>query len=387
MGAIVLKYVQLICVAFFMKNTNCDDLLGNEELSNVKVGLCMAECLKENQSNHTEVSQFIDVIQGIFKYLNFFLQQMQDCYNDCVTSSSDRFINFVTSDESAQFNLYCRDSQQLTIKIDHNVTENSDEQFMYMLKVKESTGKFADRLYAFVSFFFIIILKIEFKFQIILNLIYKQSDEKLINVNTVDDLQETLSYDITAYIISSLNSTVQKLEMKQFTTLMADYKPEDVTVINPKEWREYFDHECGKMRLNFTFTWEPERSHTCDVEVLFYDDESDIMVYPVPIDSLYEYTLTNLSFDFDYHVAIRALNMQTQAKGIEQWNTFEGLVSENPLNIVATLYHIDHKTFDVNVTWVEPKKHPDHYKIDLKNLYSFNSSGIYSEVVNGVSFA
>lgn len=46
MGAIVLKYVQLLCVAFFMKNSNCTSIMSkSDEVNNFKIATCIAECL------------------------------------------------------------------------------------------------------------------------------------------------------------------------------------------------------------------------------------------------------------------------------------------------------------------------------------------------------
>jgi hypothetical protein len=47
MGALVLKYVQILCVSFFLKNSNCKALVKvSEDVNNFKQAACMAECLK-----------------------------------------------------------------------------------------------------------------------------------------------------------------------------------------------------------------------------------------------------------------------------------------------------------------------------------------------------
>lgn len=53
MGALVIKYVQLICVAFFMKNSNCSNLTEAEEINNLNLGVCVAECFR---NTHNPVS-------------------------------------------------------------------------------------------------------------------------------------------------------------------------------------------------------------------------------------------------------------------------------------------------------------------------------------------
>jgi hypothetical protein len=210
----------------------------------------------------------------------------------------------------------------------------------------------------------------------------------LINV-TVDDLSvadtTTLSYDITAYIVSSANGSVQKLQQQKFTTLMPDYRPEAVTQIEARNWTDYFDENEQERRLNFTFTWRPERSHTCHYEVVFYDE--DVMeTYPVPIDRLFEYTMSNLKYNNDYSVSIRAINSHDPSKfSRESWITFESPEGEVDLNSTAIARHIEGNNFDVEVLWTRPREFPDHYQIDVKNLHSSTLDN-YVAIVNGVSW-
>lgn len=50
MEVIVLKYVQLVCITFFMSsNVNCAQLMiDDKEMTNLKVSACVAECLVQN---------------------------------------------------------------------------------------------------------------------------------------------------------------------------------------------------------------------------------------------------------------------------------------------------------------------------------------------------
>lgn len=49
MGAIMLKYVQLLCVAFFMKSSSCSAIqLKSQGEPNLKIAACIAECLPRN---------------------------------------------------------------------------------------------------------------------------------------------------------------------------------------------------------------------------------------------------------------------------------------------------------------------------------------------------
>lgn len=207
---------------------------------------------------------------------------------------------------------------------------------------------------------------------------------------TVDDLgvtaATTLSYDITAYIISSANSSVQELSQKKFTTLLQDYNPSQVTQIHAKNWTEYYDESEQERRLNFTFTWLPERTHTCTYEVLFYGDDLDLDTFPVSMERLFEYTMSNLKYDTEYSVAIRAINSYDPSKhSHEFWLKFESPEGETPLDVAAAVRHIDDNFFDVNITWNEPKMWPKRYEVDVKDLHASKNKGVYKADVNGVS--
>jgi hypothetical protein len=206
---------------------------------------------------------------------------------------------------------------------------------------------------------------------------------------TVDDLSiaetTTLSYDITAFIVSSSGGRVQKLKMQTFTTLMPSYKPEDVTQIEEKGWSEYYDEEEKEFRLRFAFTWQPERSHTCHYDVLFFGDDFDLDLYPVPIEKLYEFTMSDLKYNSEYNVAVRARNSYDERiHSREAWRTFNSLEGETTLEITAQAHHIEDLFFDVNVTWNKLKESPHKFQVDFKNIYSVNGSGIYTEFVDGV---
>jgi hypothetical protein len=129
MGAIVLKYVQLVCVAFFVKSTNCAHINDNEETTHLKIAACVAECKSFN---------------GI--------ALLEECYYNCAESSSDRILDYEPPAEATNIQLYCRDAHRLFIKVNHDDdASRGNGTFVYMLKVKESTGKFTDRIYTFVS--------------------------------------------------------------------------------------------------------------------------------------------------------------------------------------------------------------------------------------------
>lgn len=57
MSAIMLKYVQLLCVAFFMKNSNCSSLMDLELEEKLILSASMADCM-----NNSEVSDSDKVI-------------------------------------------------------------------------------------------------------------------------------------------------------------------------------------------------------------------------------------------------------------------------------------------------------------------------------------
>lgn len=53
MQVIVLKYVQLVCITFFMRNNvNCAQLMiDTKEMTNLKVSACVASCLDQHVSS------------------------------------------------------------------------------------------------------------------------------------------------------------------------------------------------------------------------------------------------------------------------------------------------------------------------------------------------
>ena len=78
---------------------------------------------------------------------------MDVCYENC-SNTTEALLNANLSyiEKENQFDLYCRDSNKLVIKIDHE--QRSKESSVYMLVVQESTGKIIDRMIYFVSIFF-----------------------------------------------------------------------------------------------------------------------------------------------------------------------------------------------------------------------------------------
>lgn len=59
-------------------------------------------------------------------------------------------VSHVPNENGSEFDLYCRDSRKLVIKV--NNEPKNKETSIYMLEVQESTGKFIDRLVYLVSF-------------------------------------------------------------------------------------------------------------------------------------------------------------------------------------------------------------------------------------------
>lgn len=59
MGAIMFKYVQLLCVAFFVKNSNCAQKADVVEVEHLKISARIAMC---KQFNPNMVSQLLKYI-------------------------------------------------------------------------------------------------------------------------------------------------------------------------------------------------------------------------------------------------------------------------------------------------------------------------------------
>jgi hypothetical protein len=58
-------------------------------------------------------------------------------------------LSHVPTEKGSEFDLHCRDSRKLVIKVNHE--PKNGETSIYMLVVQESTGKFIDRLVYYVS--------------------------------------------------------------------------------------------------------------------------------------------------------------------------------------------------------------------------------------------
>lgn len=204
----------------------------------------------------------------------------------------------------------------------------------------------------------------------------------------MDDLSTkeftTLSYNITVYIISS-SASVQGLGTKKFTTLMESYQPENITDIELKTVREYYDEIEHDLFLDLTIGWSPGRDQTCKYDIIIYGNALELDTKPVPIEQFYEYTFTKLRSNEEYSIGIRGVNAHhPRIHSQEHWRVFSFL---NELDASAKCQHISDNLFDVNVTWNEPHHRPLYYQIQIRDRYASQnlSTGIYEAEVDGVS--
>lgn len=81
-----------------------------------------------------------------------FQSTLEDCYENC-SNNTEALMNVnlshVPTKSGSEFDLYCRDSRKLVIKVNHQ--PKNEETSIFMLVVQESTGKFIDRLVYYVS--------------------------------------------------------------------------------------------------------------------------------------------------------------------------------------------------------------------------------------------
>lgn len=63
MEVIILKYVQLVCITFFMRsNVNCAQLMiDSKEQTNLKVSACVAECLDHQIADVSVNFDFVSI--------------------------------------------------------------------------------------------------------------------------------------------------------------------------------------------------------------------------------------------------------------------------------------------------------------------------------------
>jgi len=209
----------------------------------------------------------------------------------------------------------------------------------------------------------------------------------------VDDLStkesRSLSYNITVYVISS-KAVVQGLGTKMFTTLMEDFKPENITEIEFKKQSEIYLNEDGEKVFNLTIGWEPARDKTCEYEAIIHTDNR-IIVKNVSLDSLYEFTFTNLQAKEQLNVGVRGINTHNpNIHSSEKWHIFQPEESrQKDMSIFPEIQHITGDFYKVSVSWDKPDEKPYGYQIQVKDEYAeINetfSVGVHQEKCSGVS--
>ncbi|KAL7019949.1 hypothetical protein ACKWTF_011315 [Chironomus riparius] len=340
MGAIMFKYVQLLCVAFFVNNSNCARKADIVEVEHLKISSRIAMC-KQFNPNLT----------------------LEHCYNNITSENytEDIILEYEPQLNETDFHLFCRDAHKMIIEIDHHVEYTDDnETFVYMLILEESTGKFLDRMIYF-------------------------SEEKLTKV-TVDDLSTkestSLSYNITVYVVSS-NAVVQVLGTKMFTTLMEDFRPENITEIEFKDHSDIFMYDLEES-FNLTIGWEPARDHTCDYEVIIYGDHMEPK--KILLDSQYEYTFANLQAHQKFNVGVRGVNVYKSIRSIEQWREFSLKIY---IDFQVKIKHLEDDLYDVNVKWDEIEPRPKSFEIEVwdqdAEINENITTGFYSVKYTGIS--
>lgn len=62
MEVVVLKYMQIVCITIFMNNANCAQIMvKSEEMNNIKVAACAADCIK-TMTNVSRASLAIQIV-------------------------------------------------------------------------------------------------------------------------------------------------------------------------------------------------------------------------------------------------------------------------------------------------------------------------------------
>jgi hypothetical protein len=153
MDVIILKYVQLVCFSIFMRNSgDCAQLMSSsEEMNNLKVSACTANCLK-TEINYVSSDRNFRSIRLQFTSLISY-QKLEGCYQHCVNQTvylDD--VSTVNSLNTAAFRLFCRDSTRLVIEVENSDDDHvENEKFVYLVVIQETTMKFVDRYVYIVS--------------------------------------------------------------------------------------------------------------------------------------------------------------------------------------------------------------------------------------------
>lgn len=171
MELVVIKYMQLVCLTIFMQNNaDCAQLTTQAEAqNNLKLAACSANCLKDDPSLVSGDSLDFQIRVWTLRSAEICLsnrrklnslarcfppaQSLTQCYQECA-NRTEPLADVTTTQQSlnASFQLYCRDSRRLLIRVesdDFGHVEN--EKFIYLLVIRETQNTFADHSALIVS--------------------------------------------------------------------------------------------------------------------------------------------------------------------------------------------------------------------------------------------
>ncbi|XP_055325419.1 tyrosine-protein kinase receptor torso-like isoform X2 [Sitodiplosis mosellana] len=358
MHKIVLKYVQLFCIALFFDNVSCDNISleasRNDMLLNQEVG-CTAACM---QTNSTAV--------------------LSNCHDICKMSNKTVKLQEIDGNETVR--LICREDDSLTIELSNDMipkpieNENQQRQFkgsLFLFKLQENNIESPQRI-VYIT------------------------DSPIVRI---ENLQQNTTYNVTASIFNGNLEYRHLTHMWSFKTLETDkYVP--MKISNDSIKLKYApDNDLGK--LITTIEWEPAEDMVCNYFFHLYSTNGDTysalssqvfrMLKP---SELYHLTMDMLKFDTEYVLEIHGNNAKNELiEGDKSslefitptcWQVHEYSLQKcrpPPLvNINSTYELIESDFYRINVTWDLPKHQPDYYNVSL----NLNSKGIHvSQNVSG----
>jgi hypothetical protein len=245
-------------------------------------------------------------------------QSLTQCYQQC-DNQTEPLADVVAAQQSslnASFQLYCRDSRRLLIRVESDdVGHVGNEKFIYLLVIRETQNTFADHSALIVSSNPFLIqfrktlfppatadtippplvhqIERETQFSFDFNCfnpalsarsLHCQADEQQIELR---DLKPSESYNISVTIISSSHE-VRHLGTRVFTTLREDYRPENVTEVWVEQERAI---EGDGMNVTVFVGWNPARGTRAQSVLLAFQSSRLVLIsflhrshMPLPID-------------------------------------------------------------------------------------------------------
>lgn len=309
------------------------------------VAACMVICLK----NVTEVN-----INKCFS----------ECENKLSESQAPLIFKAINTDA---LKLICRDANKVVIEFVANNSSHSSNE-------KDAGTN---------------VLKDEDKSVYLVNIEQLKGSERISHIVysstlVIQDLKSNSTYNITVFEFDSAYG--YKISSIIVTTMSDEYKPEiirrdSIAVRN-------FKLNKSKRGVNAEVYWKPANDQSCDYDIQMFSTKEGFDHFLVEeirsAENLYHHVVENLQFNTNYSVGIRGVNKHLHHNRYDElvfetpacWNFEEynpDTCSPAPLSNLRTTYsYVKDFTFNINVTWDQPKLLPEFYNVRIVDMIHTN---------------